>query len=202
MPSRDFRAASLPGWAALFVGLSFAPSALTGCDGEENASDGDSPNHIIKAPQSQGKYRYGITDTLTVEFDEDIDTAALDLDYTDTAGIGWRLVGRRKAQIYGTRSTFGVGHFPINSPFTVTLTGLRDLAGNGHPSIDIGFLPYRWADRDFLDTTYDWFDSLYADSGWIDGSRLSDTLIVEGAGVRFAASFAAASRSLIRDRMP
>lgn len=174
MPRRVFRAAPAALLMALFL-------SLWGCDGEEASSDRTSPNHIVKAPKSQDKYRYGITDTIAVEFDEDIDTAALDLDFTDSAGIGWGFQGRRKALIHGTRKSLETRHFPVNTPFTLTMTGLRDPAGNGHPSIDLPFLPYRWADRDFLDTTFDWYDTLYAESTWIDGSPFTDTLLIEGA---------------------
>lgn len=177
MPKRDFRAAPS---GLLFV-LVPALLALAGCGGEEGASDGDPPDHIIKAPMSQGKYRFGITDTIAIDFSEDIDTASLDLAFSDSGNIGWRLAGRRRALIFGTRSTFGTGHFTVNTRFTLTMTGLRDRAGNGRPSIEAEFIPYLWADRDYLDSTFDWSDSLYAGTTWIDGTPVTDTLVVEGA---------------------
>lgn len=156
--------------------------SLMGCAGEETSSDGTSPNHIITAPKSQGKYRFGITDTVSVIFSENIDTAALDVDFADTAGIAFRKVGQRLLQVHGTRKTFGTSHFRVNTDFTMTITGLQDHAGNGHPAIVETFMPYRWADRDFIDSGFTGYDSLFAgDSAWIDGSSLRDTLVVEGA---------------------
>jgi hypothetical protein len=179
MPKMGFRASRLAGWAA----LAFVPLlAATGCGREDDSFDEDDPpDHIIKAPKSQGKYRFGITDTIAIEFSEDIDTAALDLDFSDPDGIGWRLAGTRRALVYGTRSTFGTAHFTVNTPFTLTLTGLRDRAGNGQGAIEAEFAPYPWADRDYLDSTFDWSDSLYADTTWLDGTPISDSLIIEGA---------------------
>lgn len=154
--------------------------ATAGCNAGPASSDGTPPDHMIKAPESQGKYRYGITDTLAVEFSEDIDTAALDLTFSDSA-IGYAFRGRRGLIIFGTERTHGISHFKVNTPFTAEFSGLRDLSGNGHPAIEETFQPYAWADRDFLDSTYDWYDSLQRDpSTWIDGSPTLDTLISEG----------------------
>lgn len=163
--------------AAIMAGMILS---MVGCNREEASSDGTSPDHIIKAPKSQGKYRFGITDTIAIEFSENIDTGALDLGFSDPAGIAWRFQGLRKLQIYGTKSTYGTTHFPVNTPFTMTMTGLKDKAGNGHPVIEETFHPYRWTDRDFLDTAYDWYDSLYSGSDWVDGTPVTDTLIAEG----------------------
>lgn len=174
-------AAKRPGTALLAAGAALLLS-LAGCGGEETAADGTSPNHMIKAPKPQGKYRYGITDTLVMDFSEPIDTAALDLRFTDSAGVGYAFRGRKQALLFGTKKTFNTGHFPVNTSFTMSMLGLRDDAGNGTSAIEETFQPYRWADRDFLDGSFRGYDSLFSgDSTWIDGSPLRDTLIVEGA---------------------
>lgn len=184
MSSRWFRVVTHTGWAALLCALLLAPAGCVGGDDESDggSSDVDSPDHIVKAPKSQGKYRFGITDTIAIDFSEDIDTAALGFDFTDSAGIGWSFQGRRKVNLFGTRRNYETSHFPINSPFTLTLTGLRDLAGNGNPSLDIPFEPYAWVDRDFLDSTFDWYDTLYSGADtWLDGTPVTETFLTEGA---------------------
>lgn len=155
---------------------------LSGCGREETSSDGASPDHMIKAPRSQGNWRFGVTDTLVMEFSEPIDTAALDLRFSDSAGVGFAFKGRKQALLFGTRRTFGAGHFPINTPFTMAMLGLRDDAGNGRPAIEETFLPWWWADRDFIDKSFRGYDSLFSgDTAWVDGSSMKDTLIAEGA---------------------
>lgn len=155
---------------------------LAGCDGEETSSDGTSPDHMIKAPKSQGKWRFGVTDTLVMDFSEPIDTASLDLRFSDSAGVGFGFKGRRQVRLFGTRRSFGAGHFPINTPFTMAMLGLRDDAGNGRPAIEETFLPWWWADRDFIDKSFRGYDSLFSgDTAWVDGSSVKDTLIAEGA---------------------
>lgn len=166
--------------------------ALAGCGREEGASDGDPPDHIIKAPKPQGKYRFGITDTIAVEFSEDIDTAELDLDFTDP-GIAWSFQGLRKARFHGTHRDFETPHFQVNTPFTMTMTGLRDLSGNGHPAIAVEFAAYSWIDRDFLDSTFDWYDTLHSGTTWFDGTPVTDTFTVEGA-LDYAENFGSVDR--------
>jgi hypothetical protein len=137
---------------------------------------------MIQASKSQGKYRFGVTDTLAIDFSEPIDTAALDLRFSDDLAAGYAFRGRSQVLIFGTRKSFGAGHFPINTSFTLNILGLRDDAGNGNPAITESFQPYRWADRDVLDRTFRGCDSLFSgDTAWIDGSPLTDSLIVEGA---------------------
>jgi hypothetical protein len=162
---------------ALAAVLAFA---FAGCNADPAASDETPPDHMIKAPNPQGKYRFGITDTLAVEFSEAIDTSALDLTFSDSA-IAFSFRGDRRLIIFGTGQTHGISHFKVNTPFTATFNGLRDLSGNGRPSIEETFQPYAWTDRDFLDSTYDWYDSLQRDEDtWIDGSPVLDSLISEG----------------------
>jgi hypothetical protein len=154
--------------------------AFTGCNSEPAASDETPPDHMIKAPNPQGKYRFGITDTIAVEFSEPIDTSALDLTFS-VPSIAFAFRGDRKLVVFGAEQTHGIPHFKVNTPFTATFAGLRDLSGNGRPSIEETFQPYAWADRDFLDSTYDWYDSLQRDADtWIDGTPTLDTLISEG----------------------
>lgn len=157
--------------------------SLTGCSSDPVEFDDDeSPNHMIQAPKSQGKYRFGVTDTLTIDFSEPIDTAALDLRFSDDLAAGYAFRGRSQVLIFGTRKSFGSGHFPINTSFTLDILGLRDDAGNGTPAISEAFQPYPWADRDVLDRSFRGSDSLFSgDTAWVDGSSLADSLIVEGA---------------------
>ncbi|GEM_PF-3697924 len=155
--------------------------SLTGCSPEESP-DKTSPDPIIKLPKSQGKYLFGVTDTIVVDFSERIDTAALAPTFEPPQSIGYRFSGQNRLLIFGTNASTGVPHFNINSPFTVTLAGLKDLAGNGQAAVVESFQPYAWTDRDFLDTTFTGYDSLFsADSTkWADGSDISDSLITEG----------------------
>jgi hypothetical protein len=154
---------------------------MTGCDAEET-SDSSPPDHIINQPLSQGKYRYGITDTIVIDFSERIDTAALDVSFKPDQGIRSRFKSQTRLLLFGTGSTSGTPHFAINLPFTVTLAGLKDLSGNGRPAITESFQPYAWVDRDFVETAYDGNDTLFgADSAlWVDGTSLADSLVTEG----------------------
>lgn len=171
-----FLSAALLGMSTLSI-----LGGLAGCGSEETA-DSSPPDHIINQPLSQGKYRYGITDTIVIDFSERIDTAALDVTFEPDQGIRSRFKSRTRLLIFGTGSTSGTPHFAINLPFTVTLAGLKDLSGNGRPSITESFQPYAWVDRDFMETTYDGNDTLFgADSGtWVDGSPLADSVVTEG----------------------
>lgn len=154
---------------------------MTGCDAEET-SDSSPPDHIINQPLSQGKYRYGITDTIVVDFSERIDTAALDVSFEPDQGIRSRFKSQTRLLIYGTGSTSGASHFAINLPFTATLAGLKDLRGNGRPAIVESFQPYAWVDRDFVESDYDGNDTLFSpDSGlWVDGTSMGDSMVTEG----------------------
>ena len=154
---------------------------MTGCDAEET-SDSSPPDHIINRPMSQGKYRYGITDTIVVDFSERIDTAALDVSFEPEDGIHSRFKSQTRLLIFGSGSTSGTSHFAINLPFTVTLAGLKDQRGNGRPAITESFQPYAWVDRDFVDTAYDGNDALFGpDSGiWVDGTPMGDSIVTEG----------------------
>lgn len=169
-----------PGPALMAAFMLAMTLSMSGCAREEPSDDSTSPDHIIKAPMSQGKYRFGITDTIAIEFSENIDTGSLDLGFSDPTGMAYRFQGLRRVQVYGTKNTYGTPHFPVNTPFTMTMTGLKDKAGNGRPVIEESFLPYTWADRDFLDTTYDWIDTLYSGANWVDGTPITDTLTIEG----------------------
>jgi hypothetical protein len=166
--------------------LLFAASALAlqACIHDvQPANNGSPPDYTIpNLAKSQGKWRYGVTDTIAVEFNEKIDTQALALTFTPRAAIGYRMDGASRLLIFGLRQDAGATHFIVNSPFTLDMAGLRDLAGNGRPAATESFQPYYWADRDFLDSTYQGFDSLFLDdSTWADSSRMfADTLIAEG----------------------
>jgi hypothetical protein len=179
-PWSRFIRASIMGISILSLSLCLL-AGLTGCSPEES-SDQSPPDHIINLPMSQGKYLYGVTDTIVVGFSENIDTSALAMMITPSQGIGASAKNPSRLLIYGTNKSAGASHFTVNSPFTLTLTGIRDHAGNGRTAITESFQPYAWADKDFLDTTFSGYDSLFAaDSGkWMDGSSLADSFVVEG----------------------
>jgi len=152
-------------------------------DNNKVTGGGTPPDYTIpKLAKSQGKWRYGVTDTIAVEFSANIDTESLVLTFTPPASIGYRMDGASRLLVYGLKQDAGATHFNVNSPFTMDMAGLRDLNGNGRPRITESFQPYLWADRDFLDSSYQGFDSLFLDdSTWADSSRMySDTLISEG----------------------
>jgi hypothetical protein len=154
--------------------------SLTGCNSKD--SDTSPPDHIISPLKSQGKYRFGVSDTLSFSFSEKIDTAALALDFTPPEGIGFRFTNASKLIVFGKNSIYGSGYFNINSPFSVKLSGLKDTHGNGRPLIEESFFPYAWIDRDFVDTNFSGYDSLFAtDSTWKDGVPLTDSLVAEAA---------------------
>jgi hypothetical protein len=145
------------------------------------APDKTPPTYTINLLQSQGKYRFGITDTIAITFSEKIDTSALAVVFTEATGIANRFIGGNMLQIYGKNQTYGTGHFNINSPFTAVLTGLRDTHGNGLPRIETQFSPFPWADRDRIDSTFSGVDSLFlSPTTWMDGSPVTDSLTTEG----------------------
>lgn len=155
--------------------------SLGGC-GPEEPSDKQPPDYTIaKADPSHGKYRFGVTDTLSIGFNEKIDTAALALSFSPSQGIETRWQSLTRLFVFGKNKSSGATHFTVNSPFTATLAGLKDMEGNGRSAISLDFQPYWWSDRDFTDTLYNGFDSLFAtDSTWGDGSAFADSLVTEG----------------------
>jgi hypothetical protein len=161
-----------------------AALSLPGCIQERHLDgDGSPPDYSIpKLSKSQGKWRFGVTDTIAILFNEKIDTSALDLTFLPPDSIGYRFDGADRLLIFGRRQDAGTRHFLVNTPFSLEMEGLRDLNGNAMGRTDEEFKPYWWADRDFLDSTYQGFDSLFVnDSTWADSSRLfSDTLVAEG----------------------
>jgi hypothetical protein len=167
--------------AVLLLG---AALSLPGCIQERHFDgDGSPPDYTIpKLTKSQGKWRFGVTDTIAIQFNEKIDTAALELAFLPPDSIGYRFDGPDRLLIYGRRLDAGMRHFLVNSPFRLEMEGLRDLNGNSMGRVDEEFAPYWWIDRDFLDSTFQGFDSLFADdSTWADSSDLySDTLVAEG----------------------
>jgi hypothetical protein len=156
--------------------------SFLGCGAaEESGSDTAPPDHIINLPVSQGKYLYGITDTIAVDFGEDIDTAGLGVDFGGASGISTAFRGASVLLLYGKLRDHGQNHFPVNLGFTMSLTGLRDTHGNGLSVVNASFQPYTWADSDCCVSKFDSFDSLFAsDSQWVDGTRFSDSLVTEG----------------------
>jgi hypothetical protein len=162
-------------WAALSIA-----GCLAGC-GPQESSDGTPPDHIINLEKAQGKYRFGVTDTIVFDFSEEIDTSALVVAFDPKEGIAYDVAPRR-LRIYGKNAAHGSAYFNINSPFSATLSGLRDLAGNGRSSVTESFQPYTWVDRDNLDSAFDGYDSLFLnDSIWVNGTPATDSLITEGA---------------------
>ena len=161
--------------------LGIAALTLTGCSPEEPSDKAPPDYTIAKLAKSQGKYRFGVTDTIAVDFSEKIDTGALALTFTPDQGIEKRFSSQARLLIYGKNKSSGTTHFTVNSPFTVGVAGLKDLGGNSRAGATESFQPYWWSDRDFADTAFTGFDSLFAtDSTWADGSSFSDSLIVEG----------------------
>ncbi|MDQ3003566.1 MAG: Ig-like domain-containing protein [Fibrobacterota bacterium] len=167
-------------WIGAALVLGWTALSLSGCGAEEE-SDNTPPDPIINAVKSQGKYRFSVTDTLSIEFDEKIDTSKIAIAISPSQGTEFRFKGQSKLLIYGTLKTSGTSHFTINSPFSVTLAGLKDLAGNGTATISESFTPFVWTDREFVDSTFNSYDSLFAtDSTWIDGTPHSDSMVAEG----------------------
>jgi hypothetical protein len=167
--------------AVLFLG---AALSLPGCIQERHFDgDGTPPDYTIpKLSKSQGKWRFGVTDTIAIQFNENIDTTALELTFLPPDSIGYRFDGADRLLIYGRRQDAGRRHFLVNSPFRLEMEGLRDLNGNSMGRVDEEFAPYWWIDRDFLDSSFQGFDSLFADdSTWADSSDMySDTFVAEG----------------------
>lgn len=174
--SKRVRAVLLSGAAAL---------ALSSCIQERHLDDGDRtpPDYTIpKLSKSQGKWRFGVTDTIALEFNEKIDTAALELKFLPPDSIGYRFDGADRLLIFGRRKDAGARHFLINTPFRLEMEALKDLYGNDIGRASEEFTPYWWSDRDFLDSAFQGFDSLFADdSTWADSSGMySETFTTEG----------------------
>jgi hypothetical protein len=163
------------------LALGSAVLTLAGC-GPQEETDSTPPDPIIKLDKSQGKYRFGVTDTIDVFFTEPIDTAALAVAIAPSQGLAYRFKTNMRLQIFGTEKSSGASHFTLKAPFSLTLAGLKDLSGNGrHEEISDAFQPYPWVDRDLVDNSFNGYDSLYADSThWVDGSPMIDTIVTEG----------------------
>lgn len=168
----------IPAWYALSA---WAILSLTGCNSPETTDD-TPPDHIIKVENTQGKYRFGVTDTLVIDFNEKIDTGALELEFDPDTFIKHRFADAGRLQVFGTEKSHGGAHFTVEMPaLTLTLANLRDRAGNKSPEIVQTFYPYPWLDKDYLDTSFTGYDSLFSsDSEWADGSPMSDSLVTEG----------------------
>jgi hypothetical protein len=165
------------GAALLLSGLVFS---LSGCS-PQGESDTTPPDPIIKLEKSQGKYRFGVTDTINVDFSEPIDTARLAVAIAPSQGTDYKFQGRTRLRIFGTNKTAGAAHFTVKVPFSLTLAGLRDDAGNGTGDLSEAFQPFAWVDQDLVDTSFNGYDSLFASSStWIDGTPMSDSLVTEG----------------------
>jgi hypothetical protein len=156
--------------------------SLMGCGMEEQTSDTTPPDHIINLPNPQGKYRYGVADTITVDFGEPIDTAALAVTFSPAVGIAHAFRDANTLLVFGGLKHHGQNHFPVNLNFTMTLAGLKDLHGNGLPAVDAAFQPDAWADSDYFVPNFASFDSLFSsDTRWMDSSsQATDSLITEG----------------------
>ena len=170
-----------PNW--ILAASMAAALALAGCSPEEPSDKAPPDYTIAKLAKSQGKYRFGVTDTIQVDFSEKIDTTALAPTFEPAGGAGFKFAGQNRALVFGTLKTHSSTHFLINGgTATLTLAGLKDLAGNGRSPVVESFLPYPWVDRDAVDTTFSGYDSLTRDTNvWIDGTPVGDSLIAEGA---------------------
>src|SRR5438270_1441983 len=95
--------------ALLFVASAFA---LQACIHDVQQANNDSPPDytIPNLAKSQGKWRYGVTDTIAVEFSEKIDTQSLALTFTPKASIGYRMDGASRLLIYGLKQDAGSKH--------------------------------------------------------------------------------------------
>lgn len=165
------------------IGIVLFISGLFGLTSCEKATDPDTlaPNATVNLLKSQGNYRFSVTDTITIDFSEKIDTAALALEFTPPEGIAHQFFDEQKLLIFGKNKTYGQTHFSIPAGFTLAMTGLRDQAGNGLPRIENKFLAYKWVDQDFIDTNFTKADSLYKDGAtWVDGTPITDSLVTEG----------------------
>jgi hypothetical protein len=161
--------------------LGSAAFLFQGCLHDESADETPPDYTIAKLHSAQGKWRFGVTDTIAVDFSEPIDTGSLRVEFEPAPGIASRFQGRDRLLIYGTETGSGASHFGIGAPFTATFAHLEDARGNGADASAEDFAPYWWADRDFLEPGFKGFDSLFAsDSAWADGSPFADTLISEG----------------------
>jgi hypothetical protein len=165
--------------AALVLGS--AVLSLTGC-GPQEESDSTPPDPIIKLEKPQGKYRFGVTDTVDIFFTEPVDTSAVAVAIAPSDGLAYRFKTNMRLQIFGTEKSSGVSHFMLSTPFTLTLAGLKDQAGNGqHGEISETFQPYAWVDRDLIDAGYAGVDTLFNGlNNWVDGSPMTDTIVTEG----------------------
>jgi hypothetical protein len=172
------------GYSAKGIGLAGAVVlSLMGCVTEEKSgSDSTPPDHSINLPKPQDKYLYGVTDTLTVDFSEPIDTSALRPTFSDTSGgIGHAFRGKSRMLVFGKPRSHGEAHFPVNLNFSMTLAALRDLHGNPDSTTVDYFAPIPWIDKDFLDQTFNGYDSLFAsETAWQDGSPVADSFVSEG----------------------
>jgi len=181
MPKKNFFPKIGIGFDCLILCLSFSISLFLVACNKSVDPDIDAPTSKVNLLSSQGSFRFGITDSISIEFSEKIDTAALALAFTPSEGIGYKFFDDKKLLIFGKNKIFGKNSFNINSPFTLAMTGLRDLAGNGQSRIENKFLSYPWVDQETIDTNFVGADSLFKDSTtWIDGSPITDSIVTEG----------------------
>lgn len=166
---------------ALAAAINWTAFGLMGC-GRDDGPDTTPPDHIIDLPNSQGDfYRLGVTDSFEVRFSEPVDTAALIVEFTPADSIGYRWQGTRRLRVFGTRNYFGTRHFGLNTNFSMTLKGLKDLKGNAQSTSIEYFRPYAWMDKDFQDAPAQLSDTLYrTDSTWADESPVTDSFVCEG----------------------
>lgn len=164
--------------AALFGA---AALGLSGCQ-PDTPTDKSPPDYTIAQPKTpQGKWQFGVLDTIVVSFSEKIDTGALAVSFEPAQGISTSFKGQDRLLIYGDKKNSGASQFTARSPFTATFAGLKDLRGNGRSAASESFEPYWWSDRDFTEGSFNGFDSLFAtDSTWANGRPFTDTLISEG----------------------
>ncbi len=156
---------------------------LASCATEE--VDRGAPEISLNLSELDGKYRFGVTDTVLIEFSEPIDTAALAVEFLPTIGsdgISKFFQGDRKLLIHGAHKNFGRTHFEIGKSFAIVLSHLTDLAGNRRGQIQLDFAPYTWSDVDFFDRDReDEVDTLFGTSSrWRLPIDAGDTLWTEG----------------------
>lgn len=165
--------------ATLTVIFGLFSLSLLGCNTSE--ADHIAPTITFNLNKSQGIYRFGVTDTIVVNFSEKIDTLALGIEPSPPDGITHKFASATKLKIFGKNQKFGSSQFNINSPFTLALLGLQDQHGNGQTRVQESFLAYPWVDKDMVDTTFVGLDSLFSSrTTWVDGSSITDSIITEG----------------------
>ncbi|MBF0433352.1 MAG: hypothetical protein HQK83_18895 [Fibrobacteria bacterium] len=162
-----------------FILLSLILAIISGCFTDSDDSDKDAPNIETISPDT-----LGITDSLLIVFDEDVDTAEIEIEKV-VGDFSWLWKSEKKILIFGTNARFGQNYFSINKPVALKFRKITDKEGNiteESSSVILSFYP--WYDDDFTDFSLAKADSLSSFSDynkWVNGLSYEHTLISEGA---------------------